>query len=331
MANLTIYKVEPYNPNYYKLLSGIYNDFRRNASADYNFELEPIDYDNFIKSIEKGLLNCLVLLEDEIPTGFLVYTTLVSESLELNIIHCIGNENISTRYKLMLQKFLELNKDIMKEKVVTYPMLGKQAFFASEIVNLGFKTVNTSVMAFGFNDVKAINKLKESSNVKLPEDYYITNWKTLYQKDVAGIIHQAFKDSYDALFDPRFKTEHGCRDISEKIINNIYGLFLPDITKVLIYKKRPVGICFANRTNKQIANIPIVGILKKHRNLGFGKLLLNSLLNDLISTSVSEGWSLKEINASCDSDNMSSVNMYKANGFTEQYTYPQAYFPLLKN
>jgi len=325
MANITIYKVEPYNSAYQRIFSGVYNDFKRSAATDYNFELAPLEYEPFIKSVENGLLNCLILFEDDIPTGFLVYTTIISESLELNIIHCIGNENINAKRKLLLEKFVELNKHLMREKVVTYPMLGKQASFVAEIADFGFKTVNTSVMAFNLNDITAINKTKEVYVPKLPHDYSITNWKTVYFKDAADVIHQAFKESSDALFDSRFTTVKGCKDIIEKITDNIYGQFLPSITKVLLYKKHPVGFCFANMTNDKIANVPIVAILKKHRNYGFGKILLKQLVDNLLTSAISGGWALKELNASCDSDNIAAVNMYTAIGFTEQYTYPQAY------
>ena len=325
MANITIYKVEPYNSAYQRIFSGVYNDFKKNATSDYNFELAPLEYEPFIKSVEDGLLNCLILFEDDIPTGFLVYTTIISESLELNIIHCIGNENINAKRKLLLEKFIELNKHLMREKVVTYPMLGKQASFATEIADFGFKTVNTSVMVFNLNDITAINKTKEVYVPKLPHDYSITNWKTVYFKDAADVIHQAFKESSDALFDSRFTTVKGCKDIVEKITDNIYGQFLPSITKVLLYKKRPVGFCFANMTNDKIANVPIVAILKKHRNYGFGKILLKQLVDNLLTSAITGGWALKELNASCDSDNVAAVNMYNAIGFTEQYTYPQAY------
>ena len=325
MANITIYKVEPYNSAYQRIFSGVYNDFKKNATTDYNFELAPLEYEPFIKSVEDGLLNCLILFEDDIPTGFLVYTTIISESLELNIIHCIGNENINAKRKLLLEKFIELNKHLMREKVVTYPMLGKQASFATEIADFGFKTVNTSVMVFNLNDITAINKTKEVYVPKLPHDYSITNWKTVYFKDAADVIHQAFKESSDALFDSRFTTVKGCKDIVEKITDNIYGQFLPSITKVLLYKKRPVGFCFANMTNDKIANVPIVAILKKHRNYGFGKILLKQLVDNLLTSAITGGWALKELNASCDSDNIAAVNMYNAIGFTEQYTYPQAY------
>lgn len=326
MANITIYKVEPYNSAYQRIFSGVYNDFKKNATTDYNFELAPLEYEPFIKSVEDGLLNCLILFEDDIPTGFLVYTTIISESLELNIIHCIGNENLNAKRKLLLEKFIELNKHLMREKVVTYPMLGKQASFAPEIADFGFKTVNTSVMAFNLTDITAINKTKEIYVPKLPTDYSITNWKTVYFKEAADVIHQAFKESSDALFDSRFTTVKGCKDIVEKITDNIYGQFLPSITKVLLYKKRPVGFCFANMTNDKIANVPIVAILKKHRNYGFGKILLKQLVDNLLTSAITGGWMLKELNASCDSDNVAAVNMYSAIGFTEQYTYPQAYY-----
>ena len=217
----------------------------------------------------------------------------------------------------------------MKEKIVTYPMLGKQSSFTQDITNFGFKVVSTSVMAYGLNNINSINKTKEVPPIPLPIGYTITNWKHSYYKDAADIIHQAFKDSYDALFDSRFKTEKGCKDIVNKITNNVYGRFLPSITKVLVYKKRPVGIYFANLTNEKIANVPIAAIMKQHRNYGFGKLLLKQLVDNLLSAAITEGWTLKELNASCDSDNIPAVNMYKAIGFTEQYSYPQAYHPII--
>ena len=328
MANITIYKVEPYSSEYFRIFSGVYNDFKNNAANDYNFELEPLSYPNFIKSIEDGLLNCLILFEDDIPTGFLVYTTIISESLELNIIHCIGNENLNAKRKLLLEKFIEVNKHTMKEKVVTYPMLGKQSSFVQDIQEkFGFKVVNTSVMVYNVTDITAINKTKEVYVPKLPHDYTITNWKTVYFKDAADVIHQAFKESSDALFDSRFLSVKGCKDIVEKITDDVYGKFLPSITKVLLYKKKPVGFCFANLTNEKIANVPIVAISKKHRNYGFGKILLKQLVDNLLTTAITSGWILKELNASCDSDNESAVNMYTTIGFTEEYTYPQAYHP----
>ncbi len=327
MANITIYKVEEYSNYYKKIFTGVYNDFKNNAATDYDFELSPLDYEHFTKSIEDGLLNCLILFEDDIPTGFLVYTTIISEAIELNIIHCIGNENLNAKRKLLLVKFIETVRPLMKDKVITYPMLGKQNSFTDEIKDFGFQVVNTSVMGFNLTNISAINTAKEFDLQKLPKDYSVTNWKATYFKEAADIIHQAFKESSDALYDSRFLTVKGCKDILEKITDNIYGRFLPEITKVLIYKKHPVGVCFANLTGETIANIPICAILKEHRNSGFGKILLKQLIDNLLTTAITKGWLLKEINASCDSDNRSAVGMYSSVGFTEEYTYAQAYHP----
>ncbi len=327
MANITLYKVESYNQRYFRIFSGVYNDFKMSAVSEYNFELEPLSYPNFIKSVEDGLLQCLILFEDDIPTGFLVYTTLISEALELNIIHCIGNENLNAKRKVLMDKFIEQNKILMKEKVVTYPLLGKQSSFAEDIKTFGFKIVNTSVMGFNMTDISAINRAKEIYLPKLPSDYTITNWRTIYSKIAAEVIHQSFKNSSDVLFDNRFASVKGCKDIVDKITESVYGRFLPDITKILLYKKHPVGFCFANLTNDKIANIPIVAILNKHRNLGYGKILLKSMVDDLLTTAITQGWTLKELNASCDADNAAAVGMYSAVGFSEEYTYPQAYHP----
>ena len=325
-----MYKVETYNSSYYKVLAGVYNDFKNNAVKDYNFELEPLDYENFIKSIDQGLLNCIVLVEDGIPTGFLVYTTLISESLELNIIHCLGNENINQKRKLLLEKFIEINKFIMRDKIVTYPMIGKQSSFVQDIQDYGFKIVNTSVMSYNLSDISAINKTKNIPKPILPYDYSISNWKTTYFKDAAEIMVQSFSESSDVLFDSRFKSLNGCKDITEKITENIYGQFLPGITKVLLYKKHPVGLIFANLTNDKVANIPICAIVKKHRNKGFGNILLKYFMDDLLTSAISGGWELKELNVSCDSDNAAAVKMYSSVGFTESYTYAQAYHPKTK-
>ena len=71
-------------------------------------------------------------------------------------------------------------------------------------------------MAFNLTDITAINTTKEVYVPKLPHDYTITNCKTVYFKDAADVIHQAFKESSDALFDSRFTTVKGCKDIVEK-------------------------------------------------------------------------------------------------------------------
>ena len=73
--------------NDYAGFEAIYNDFQECATEEYKFELPPVDYKDFIDAVEKDLIKCIVLFEDTIPAAFLIYTTSISEAIELNIIH----------------------------------------------------------------------------------------------------------------------------------------------------------------------------------------------------------------------------------------------------
>ena len=99
------YQTEILNSNLYKIFGGVYNDFRSVAKSDYMFELEPLEYEDFTDAIDKEYVKCIVLLENHIPTAFLVYTTAISESIELNVIHCLGNEDLTTKRKLLMERF----------------------------------------------------------------------------------------------------------------------------------------------------------------------------------------------------------------------------------
>ena len=327
MANILIYSVEEYNDSHYKIFSGVYNDFRQNAFSEYKFELEPLEYEDFVASVKDELIKCIVLLEDNIPTAFLAYTTVISEAIELNIIHCVGDENINHKRRLLLEKFLDLTKDISKHKVITYPMLGRQSDFVREITHYGFKLIGHCVTRFSLSNVNSIKILKSLELPVLEEPFSITDWSSIYFDKAVDIVHNAFKDKTDALFDTRFKSLQGTADIIEKITTGIYGDFLPAETKVLLYKDKPVGFCFANLTSQKIGNIPLVAVDKKYRARGFSKMLLKNCIENIVNTAINQGMPLLEVNASVDTDNYPAVKMYRAVGFKEDYHYPQAYKP----
>ena len=147
MTELT-YDIDLLDSNTYKIFAGVYNDFRAKAISEYKFELEPLEYNEFVNAVEKGYMNCVVLKENDIPTAFLVYTTSISESIELNIIHCLGTEDEVTKVRLLIEKFLELTEAERMSKVVSYPMLGHQSEYTSDIVKFGFKFVGLAVLRF---------------------------------------------------------------------------------------------------------------------------------------------------------------------------------------
>ena len=325
MPETMTYKVQEYTDEIKNIFKGVYNDFKNKAFSEYKFELEPLDYEEFIASINDGLIKCLILMEDEIPTAFMVYTTEISEALELNMIHCIGDEKLNDKRKLLMQKFLEINEEILKEKVVTYPMLGAQEEFTPEIIKFGFKLIGLAVERFEFSNIKSIEVFKSYKQPALPDEYSIVKWDSRYNDDIVEIINNSFKDTSDALFDPRFLSKEGSKDILNKIVSDIYGRFLPDCTSILLYKNKPVGICFANITAGRIANIPLIGMGKEHCSKGLGEAMLYNTLKSLTDSHLSM---LAEVNASTETDNYPALKMYRRLGFKEDYYYTQAYRPI---
>ena len=116
---MTEYKTKLLSEEDYKGFEPVYNDFRTRAGTDYNFELEPLTFEDFIDSTKKELIKCIILLEDSVPTAFLVYTTMISEAIELNIIHSLNIENELLRSKYLVEKFLEETEAERKNKIGT--------------------------------------------------------------------------------------------------------------------------------------------------------------------------------------------------------------------
>lgn len=325
MSETLTYKVQKYSDEYKNIFKGVYNDFKKRAFSEYKFELEPLEYEDFTVSVKEGLIDCLILFEDEIPTAFMVYTTEISEALELNIIHCLGEEDLNAKRKLLMDNFMSENKEIMKEKVVTYPMLGSQEAFTPEITNYDFKLIGLAVERFNFDNIKSIEIFKRYTQSELPEGYEITDWDAKYCDEIINVINTSFKNTSDALFDPRFLSKEGSTDILNKIVAGVYGKFLPDCTSVLLYKKKPVGLCFTNITAGRIANIPLIGMNKEHCSKGLGEALLYNSMTKLFAI---YGDALSEVNASTETDNYPALKMYRRLGFKEDYYYPQAYRPV---
>lgn len=327
MANIMVYKTEHLKPEQYKIFAGVYNDFMNKAVSEYKFELEPLTCEEFCKAVEDNLFQCIVLTEDNIPTAFLAATTVISDGIELNIIHCLGEENIIPKKKVLLERFLDENKALIEQKTTTYPMLGKQDDFVCDITHYGFKLIGLAVERFQFNNLPSIAVLKNLSKIKLPEDYRLENWNNKYKDDAIEIIHESFSTASDALFDPRFLTKEGCTDIIEKILDGTYGEFLPEATKVVLYKNNPIGVCLVNITGGLIANLPLVGIKKDHHQKGLGNILVQAAVEHCFEMVQKGLLNISEINASTETDNFAAIKMYRRVGFKEDYHYPQAYLP----
>lgn len=328
MTSNTIYEAQPLRKNLYKIFAGVYSDFRAAAVEDYKFELEPLSYEDFIKAVEKNLIKCTVLLENQIPTAFLAYTSMISEAVELNVIHCLGDEDLVEKRKVLLEKFLKDTEEERKHKIVCYPMIGSQAEFISDISHYGFKFVGLAVLRFMFENSNSESIFKNVILKELEAGYELVDWKDDYLEEAIPIVHSAFENSSDALFDTRFKSIEGTKDILVNITNGSYGEFLPEAVSVLLYEGKPCGFCFVNITGGKIANIPIFAIAPEHQGKGFSKYLLKKSIQILLDWNKSGKRNFSEINTTTETDNYQALKMYRHVGFKEDYAYPQSYLPI---
>lgn len=312
----------------YEELENLYEDFRLKAASEYNFELEPLEYDGFLEAIDKDLIKCIVLYEDETPVAFLVYTTAISEAIELNIIHSKDKTNFTEQAKELLVKFLDVTKSLRREKIVCYPMLGEQKSLISVIAKLGFKFVGIEVLRYKLDSIASKEIFDRARIVKLPEEYEVTSWNDNYFEDAIDVIHEAFKESSDALFDPRFQTKEGTRDIITKIVKDVYAEFMPNSTSVLLHNGKAVGFAFMNLTGGTIVNIPLVGIKQEHQGKGLSTIMLKHSMDYIMKTIKLYATPIAEINTTTETNNLQALRLYKNLGFLEDYSYPQSYMPV---
>jgi GNAT superfamily N-acetyltransferase len=319
------YEVELLNSNTFKLFKGVYNDFKSKAISEYKFELEPLEFEEFVSAVELDYLKCLVLKENEIPTAFLVYTTSISESIELNVIHCLGTEDEAIKQKYLIEKFLELTETERQHKVVSYPMIGHQSVFTADIAKFGFKFIGLAVLRFIMGNASSERILENMKLTEKPNEYKLVSYTDSYKEDAIRVIHESFKDTQDALYDTRYKTIEGTTDIINKIVENIYGEFLPDATSVLLHNGKPCGFAFANITGGKIANIPLVAVEKDHRGHGFSEHMLNRTIKTIVDWTKIGKREFSEVNVTTETNNYKALKMYRKIGFREDYCYPQAY------
>lgn len=322
-----MYQTRVLSENYFKIFAGVYNDFRTKCAQDYKFEIEPLNYDEFIEYFTKKLINCIILLEDDIPTGFLAYSCASSDVIELFLIHILGNENINDKRDALMENFMLETTQRRKQALVSYPMLGVQTDYRDRAASFGFKFVDLGVMVFDINNKRLVKEIEQLNLYSIPIGYKIVPYSDIYSDELAGVILRSFDEASDINFDVRFGSIEGCRDIVEKITKSVYGRFLSHSSKVLLHENKLIGFCLSNVTGDSIGNIPLVGILKEHRGMGLSKLLLKSVVGDVVKLNQSGLVNLTEINASVDLDNSHAVKMYEDAGFVRSYSYPQAYLP----
>jgi ribosomal protein S18 acetylase RimI-like enzyme len=204
-------------------------------------------------------------------------------------------------------------------------MLGHQSVFTADIAKFGFKFVGLAVLRFMMGNASSERILENMKLSELEDEYKVVGYQDVYRESAIKVIHEAFKDTQDAMYDTRYKSIEGTKDIINKVIDNIYGEFLPDVTSVLLYNDIPVGFAFSNVTGGKIANITLVAIDKNHRGKGFSEYLLNRSIKTIVDWTKLGKRIFSEVNVTTETNNYKALKLYRKIGFREDFCYPQAY------
>ncbi len=327
MSEAIIVTIEELNSANVGNIKDLYESFKVQSQKDYKMDMPALKYSDFCEAINHKFLNAMVLFENSAPKALLIYVFENYKSVELNIIHVIDKERVKERKSKILAAFIDLFKDRTDWKLISYPMLGIQEKFVQTIASdFKFKLVGQAVVNFNFDDMLSYQILKKVKLDNLPEGYTISGWDDKYFDEAADIIYETFKNSKDALFDPRFKNLDGAKQVVNNIVSGLFGNFLAKATTILLNEGKPVGIVFCNLATPILANVPLIGVKSGHKNKGLAKYILRNTLEEVLAL-INKGQIFpQELNAAVETDNYPALKMYRRLGFSESYTYPHAYF-----
>lgn len=327
MANIRIYNVENVTTSHKNVMFNIYQDFFNKSKVDYAFESEPVDFYKFFECIESRLLKSIVLLESGQPIAFLIYTMMANYCVEINLIHMFNFDDCQNKIELLVNKLLKNLKEDRIKKTISYPLIGLQKEYFEVFRALNFESIENSIYVYPFNEENE-DKIHKASHYEpqLKEGFRIDVWNNDYFSQVVKILNVCFSVEKDALYDSRYKTEVGTRDILNKIIDSEYGIFLPNQCSILLDNEKVIGVCLANLTTYEIANIPQVAILPQYRGNKYGTMLVKNTLSKIAKAHIHRVLNLKELNVTSIANHNCALDMYIENGFELACTYNQLYY-----
>lgn len=320
--------VKKINTENLQLAKSIYDDFKNKAIYDYEYSIQPIEFQDFAENIKQGNLNGYILIENGLSTAILIYTE-DNGVLEVNAAHSLYDKYENNRRLALTEELVNNFNNESKINLISYAMLGRQSSFVKDISLLGFNFVGQSVVKFDFQSTIAFRIFKKAqiSDIK---DYQFAIWDEKYKDQLIDLTHKSFKNTKNACFDPRFLTYDGTQKVIEMIIKNQFGKFLPSQCRLLLKNGNLEAYCLATMVDEDKLNIPLIATKKNYRNKGIGKIALKSVLADFYRLIGDKKIILSEINATVDTDNYPAVKMYRRLGFKEEYFYPHAFLAICK-
>jgi ribosomal protein S18 acetylase RimI-like enzyme len=309
-------------------LRGLYERFCQKAVSEYRWAHEPIAFEALVQSLSRDLVRGYWVEDTAIsePVALMLYRLETHRAIEINLIY-VEVDDLKTVTDRLIRRFIADNRETEGWDVVSYAMLGPQGVLVRTLPWYGFKPIGQAQFCLDLTDSISLQIFQQQAFEPLEAGYQLDGWQPHYAGAVAECIHEAFQNAVDSLWDPRFRTLIGARQVVGLMTAGMMGQFLPTCTSILLKDGQPVGFCFLLQDSLMEAHIPLIGIKPDQRRKKLGSQLLKDCIARTVQDMVSEKNNILRIKATTDTDNIRAIKMYRRLGFREEYNYPHVYLP----
>jgi GNAT superfamily N-acetyltransferase len=304
----------------------LYDAFQRDATLLYQWHHPPLDLQDLWQRLPEGDLGVLLLKSDEneAVVGFWFYAFPPHGALELSVFYLKDDFFPSEDWvKEAFQEAFHAWKTLDHWQDFSFGIYGLQTQWAKALEGLvvdGCSPIGLAEQHILRRDIIASDALPILNLYKTPVfPYAIHPWKDKYQAGLAVALAAAFKDEPDALWDARFRSEAGARDVLRLIETNQFGQFHPKLTYVVLDERRkpvPVGAIFLLQSEEDTVNIPLFFVHPEHQGKGLAKCLMLNFMHGLIQAVHAKQLRATSVNATTNPVQVKALKVYTDLGFT---------------
>jgi GNAT superfamily N-acetyltransferase len=319
----------PVSTQNFARLEPLYQDFCQVAESDYGWPQNAVNFESLKSVLEYGLIKGYIIydcLADK-DIGFVFYAIENYRALEIKVLYLLPDIIVKPVVDDVFNQLIEEFKKTEGWDVVSYALMGSaQQRYTNFITWYGFKPIGQAIVKFHLMDGISVEILQKQQLAPLPPGYRFVSWDAQYRQGVIDVLTEAFAESVDALWDPRFRSREGVSEALAFVHSGNYGLFWPECNTILLNAEdKPVGICLLNVVNPEEANIPLIGLAKSERKHKLGRGLLAQTVHKTIREVVNGKLTIRSISATVATSNIPAIKMYRHTAFQESCWYPHIY------
>jgi len=216
----------------------LYEAFSRDATSLYQWSHPPLSLNDLWQRLPQNDLGVLLLKDDDNTlVGFWFYAFPPHGALEMSVFYLKDDFCPSEDWvKIAFQKAFEAWNTLPHWQDFSFGIYGIQTQWAKALDGLtvdGCSPIGLAEQHILRRDIITSDALPILNLYKTPVfPYAIHPWKDKYQDALAVALAAAFKDEPDALWDARFRSEAGAKDVLNLIETNQFGQFHPKLTSV---------------------------------------------------------------------------------------------------